>query len=120
MQTLRGLERISNPHGLWLMPVILATQEAEIRRITVRSQLWQMVHETLSQKTFHKNKASGVAKGEGPEFKPNATKKPKTKLKTTRFERAQPIRKLQAQPTRMLLSAHLISIELEQHSGVNG
>jgi hypothetical protein len=28
----------------WLTPVILATQEAEIRRITVRSQHWQIVH----------------------------------------------------------------------------
>jgi hypothetical protein len=34
----------------WLTPVILATQEAEIRRITVRSQPGQIVQETLSQK----------------------------------------------------------------------
>jgi hypothetical protein len=33
-----------------LMHVILATQEAEIRRIMVRSQPRQTVHETLSQK----------------------------------------------------------------------
>jgi hypothetical protein len=32
----------------WLMPVILATQEAEIRRITVQSQLRQRVHKTLT------------------------------------------------------------------------
>jgi hypothetical protein len=32
----------------WLMPVILATQEAEIRRITAQSQLRQIVCETLS------------------------------------------------------------------------
>jgi hypothetical protein len=31
------------------MPAILATQEAEIRRIGVRSQPRQIVHETLSQ-----------------------------------------------------------------------
>jgi hypothetical protein len=36
------------------MPVILATQEAEIRRITVQSQTRQIVHETLFQKTHHK------------------------------------------------------------------
>jgi hypothetical protein len=32
----------------WLMPVILAIQEAEIRRITVPSQARQIVCETLS------------------------------------------------------------------------
>jgi hypothetical protein len=32
----------------WLMPVILTTQEAEIRRIMVQSQMEQIVHETLS------------------------------------------------------------------------
>jgi hypothetical protein len=32
----------------WHMPVILATQEAEIRRIKVRSQLRQIVYKTLS------------------------------------------------------------------------
>jgi hypothetical protein len=36
------------------MPIILATQEAEIRRITVQSQLGQIVCETLCQKTLHK------------------------------------------------------------------
>jgi hypothetical protein len=34
----------------WLTPVILAIQEAEIRRIMVQSQPGQMVHKTLSQK----------------------------------------------------------------------
>jgi hypothetical protein len=34
----------------WLTLVILATQEAEIRRIEVQSQPGQIVHETLSQK----------------------------------------------------------------------
>jgi hypothetical protein len=34
----------------WLMPLIVATQEAEIRRITVQSLTRQIVHETLSQK----------------------------------------------------------------------
>jgi hypothetical protein len=34
----------------WLRPVILATQEAEIRRIVVQSQSGQIVWENLSQK----------------------------------------------------------------------
>jgi hypothetical protein len=49
----------------WLTPVILATQEAEIKRIMVRSQPGQTACETLSQK-----RAGVVAQGIGPEFKP--------------------------------------------------
>jgi hypothetical protein len=36
------------------LPVILAIQEAEIRRIAVPSQLRQRVRETLLKKTHHK------------------------------------------------------------------
>jgi hypothetical protein len=52
------------------MSVILATQEEEIRRIMVQSQLGQVVHETLSQKTPSQKGAGRVAQGVGPEFKP--------------------------------------------------
>jgi hypothetical protein len=37
----------------WLTSIILATQEAEIRRIAVRNHP-RKTHETLSQKTLHK------------------------------------------------------------------
>jgi hypothetical protein len=41
------------------MPVILATQQAEIRRIKVQSQPGQIVHETLTQKKpYHKTKTN--------------------------------------------------------------
>jgi hypothetical protein len=52
------------------MPIILAAQEAEFRRIAVLSQPRQIVHEILSQKTHHKKRACGVVQGVGPEFKP--------------------------------------------------
>jgi hypothetical protein len=50
-------------------------QEAEVRRIGVQNQPGQVVLETSSQKTLHKNRAGGVAQGEGPEFKPQYHKK---------------------------------------------
>jgi hypothetical protein len=42
----------------WLTSVILATQEAEIRRIMIRSQPGKIVYKTLSQK--HPPKKKGL------------------------------------------------------------
>jgi hypothetical protein len=51
----------------WLTPVILATQEAEIRRIMV----WRIVLETLDlEKTHDQKRTDRVAQGVDPEFKP--------------------------------------------------
>jgi hypothetical protein len=55
------------------MPIILASQKAEVKRIVVGSQLGHIVCKTLSQKTCHTKSrvgADGVTEGIGPEFKP--------------------------------------------------
>jgi hypothetical protein len=59
------------------MPVILATLEAEIRRIEVWSQPRQIACKTLSPKhpPHTQKKAGGVAQGVSPEFRPQCKKK---------------------------------------------
>jgi hypothetical protein len=42
------------------------------------------VHKTLSQKALHKNRAGGVAQGEGPEFKTQYHKKKILRWKTSK------------------------------------
>jgi hypothetical protein len=61
-----------------LTPVILATQDAEIRRIPVGGQQGQIVYKTLSQKPIPK-RAGRVVQGESSEFKPQNHKKIKIK-----------------------------------------
>jgi hypothetical protein len=63
------------------MPIILATQEAEIRKIVVQSQPRQIVHETLSQKNPSQKRAGGVAQGTDLEFKLQEHKKREKKKK---------------------------------------
>jgi hypothetical protein len=46
-----------------LMAIILATQEAQIRRIAVQSQAGKIVHKTLFQKYPTQTKPGGVAQG---------------------------------------------------------
>jgi hypothetical protein len=48
------------------MPVILATKEAEIRRIAVLNEPGQIVHETLSQKYLTQKGLGRVAQGVRP------------------------------------------------------
>jgi hypothetical protein len=52
------------------MPVVLATQEPEMKRILAGSQPGQIVYETLSRKNPSQKRAGGVVQGVGPEFKP--------------------------------------------------
>jgi hypothetical protein len=51
----------------WLTPVILATQDAEIRRTWFEASP-SKVHKTLSQKCLTQNRVGGVSQGEGLEF----------------------------------------------------
>jgi hypothetical protein len=57
------------------MPVILATQEAEIRRITVQANPHQIVHKTLSRKSPLQKWAGRVVQGVNPAFKPQYCQK---------------------------------------------
>jgi hypothetical protein len=52
------------------MPVILATQEAEIRRIIVLSQPRQIAQDIPSQENLSQKRAGGIAQDVGPGFKP--------------------------------------------------
>jgi hypothetical protein len=56
------------------MPVILATQEAKIRRIGIQNQPLQIVQETLSGKKPNTNRAGGWIRCR-TEFKPQYWKK---------------------------------------------
>jgi hypothetical protein len=49
---------IAKPRGL--TPVILATREAEIKRIAVPNQPRQIVHETLSPENLSQKRVGGV------------------------------------------------------------
>jgi hypothetical protein len=60
----------------WLMPIILATQEAKIRRISVQSHPGQLVRKTLSRKkTLHKNGLVEWSKVKALSSSPSTTKK---------------------------------------------
>jgi hypothetical protein len=50
------------------MPVILATQKAEIRMIMSRSQPGQIVYETLSRKNPSQKMVGGMTQVVSPEF----------------------------------------------------
>jgi hypothetical protein len=63
----------------WLSLIILATQEAEIRRITVQSQAGQIVHETLSLKTHYKEGLVEWLKAQALSSSPSISKKKKKK-----------------------------------------
>jgi hypothetical protein len=53
----------------WLTPIIPATQEAEIRRISLKP-AWANSFQDLILKKLSQQRAGGVAQGVGPEFNP--------------------------------------------------
>jgi hypothetical protein len=75
------IRKLHKSQHWWLMPVILVTQEAEIRRIVVQSQPKQIVLETLPQKNPSQQRAGGVAQGVDTAFKPQYLKKKKKERK---------------------------------------
>jgi hypothetical protein len=60
----------------WLVPVILATQKGEVRRITFEVNPGKSFESPYLEKNLHK-RAGGVAQVAGPEFKPQYCKKKK-------------------------------------------
>jgi hypothetical protein len=94
----------------WLTPVIPATQEVEIRKIVVQSQPEQIVHETLSQKIRHKNRAGRVAQGEGLEFKPQYHKKKKKKKKKRKGAGPSPLHGHAPSDLKISQSSHLLKV----------
>jgi hypothetical protein len=73
----------------------------------VRSQLGQIVQETLSQKHQSQKRAGGVAQGVGPEFKYYRTKKTFTKVWLFRLEVHRFINVKVKQEKPRLVSGHL-------------
>jgi hypothetical protein len=67
------------------MPIILATEETEIRKTMVRSQPGQIVHETISRKKKSQKRAGGVARSVGLNSSPRYLKKRKKERKKLIF-----------------------------------
>jgi hypothetical protein len=63
------------------MPLILATQQVEIKRMMVQSQPGQRVRKTLPQNNPSQKRAGGAAQGVGPVFKPEYCKKKRKEKK---------------------------------------
>jgi hypothetical protein len=61
----------------WFIPVIPATWEAEPSSIKVQSKPGQIVHKALSPKNPSQERAGEVARGVGPEFRPQYHKRNK-------------------------------------------
>jgi hypothetical protein len=63
------------PGCQWLTPIILATQEADQEDSSSKPTQANSLRDPISKKTHHKERASGMAQGVGPELKPQYCKK---------------------------------------------
>jgi hypothetical protein len=70
----------------WLTSVILATQEAEIRRIMVRSQSKKIVHKTLSHKYLSQKGLAEWLKVKALSSSPSTAKKKKQRPDSRRSQ----------------------------------
>jgi hypothetical protein len=68
-------EKIGLARCQCLMPVILATKETEIKRITVQSQPRKIIHKTVSRICPPQERAGGVVQGVGLSSSPSTEKK---------------------------------------------
>jgi hypothetical protein len=89
----------------WLIPIILATQKTQIKRIGVQSRHWEIVHKTLSQKYQTPKKGW---------FKSPVPLKNKNKFETSLGNLARPRLK------NKIKSGHQWHIKVEKESRVSG
>jgi hypothetical protein len=98
------------------MPIILATQEAEIRRIVFETNPKQIVHKTLSRKTHHKTGLVEWLKVKALSSSPSTEKKnvtPKNNCRSLLFT------KININKIAVYLIQHSINIKKVTLSGVS-
>jgi hypothetical protein len=74
------LEILKSARSRWLTPVILATQEAEIRRIVIEAKPGKIVHKTVTRKKkIHRKGLVEWLKVQALSSNPSTAKKKQTK-----------------------------------------
>jgi hypothetical protein len=88
----------------WLTPVILAIQEAEIGRILAQGQPGQVVCNTLSRKTLHKNRLVKWLRVKDLSSKPSTRKKKEEERRRRRRRRRKRRRKRKKKKKKKLMA----------------